>query len=157
RDLDQDERGRVPPSVPSRERAALRIAGRRRAPPGRAAARRAGDRSLGLTRASTAAAHRDDGTTASMASRARATRSWERAPDQLREWDPAWAETCLKMIPNPWTTGVLSRKTVELISVALNAAPTALGPEGTRRYIRAPLEAGATREEILMVAKMASM
>ena len=36
----------------------------------------------------------------------------------------------------------------------LNAACTNLQPNGTRRHIRAALEAGATREEILMVLKM---
>jgi alkylhydroperoxidase/carboxymuconolactone decarboxylase family protein YurZ len=44
-----------------------------------------------------------------------------------------------------------------LIGVALNAACTNLNPDGTRRHIRAALEAGATREEILMILKMASV
>jgi alkylhydroperoxidase/carboxymuconolactone decarboxylase family protein YurZ len=52
---------------------------------------------------------------------------------------------------------VLPRKTVELISVALNAACTNLNQDGTRRHIRAALEAGATRDEILMVLKMAAL
>jgi len=82
---------------------------------------------------------------------------WDPALEKLREWDPKWAETCEKMTTNPWTRGVLPRKTVELISVALNAACTNLNPEGTRRHIRAALEAGATRDEILMVLKMASI
>jgi alkylhydroperoxidase/carboxymuconolactone decarboxylase family protein YurZ len=46
---------------------------------------------------------------------------------------------------------------VELIGVALNAACTNLNAEGTRRHIRAALEAGATREEILMIFKMGSV
>jgi alkylhydroperoxidase/carboxymuconolactone decarboxylase family protein YurZ len=75
----------------------------------------------------------------------------------LREWDPDWAEQCLKMSANPWTSGVLPLKTVELISIAVNAACTTLNPAGTRRHIRAALEAGATRDEILMVLKMASL
>ena len=57
----------------------------------------------------------------------------------------------------PWTSTVLPRKTVELIGVALNAACTNLNPDGTRRHIRAALRAGASREEILMVLKMASV
>lgn len=61
------------------------------------------------------------------------------------------------MTTNPWVAGVLPRKTVELISVALNAACTNLDPDGTRRHIRAALEAGATRDEILTVLKMASV
>jgi alkylhydroperoxidase/carboxymuconolactone decarboxylase family protein YurZ len=82
---------------------------------------------------------------------------WGPALEKLREWDPKWAEPCEKMTTNPWTGGVLPRKTVELISVALNAACTNLNPDGTRRHIRAALEVGATRDEILMVLKMASV
>jgi alkylhydroperoxidase/carboxymuconolactone decarboxylase family protein YurZ len=87
----------------------------------------------------------------------RETGPWDAALSQLREWDPDWAECCLKMTTNPWTSGVLPRKTVELISVALNASCTNLNPDGTRRHIRAALEAGATRDEILLVLKMASL
>lgn len=76
---------------------------------------------------------------------------------QLREWDPAWADACGKMATNPWASGLLPRKLVELISVALNAACTNLTPEGTRRHIRAALEAGATREEVLFVLKCATV
>src|SRR4029077_934241 len=85
------------------------------------------------------------------------TGPWDAALDQLREWDPKWTETCLNMSTNPWTSGVLPRKTVELISVALNVACTNLNANGTRRHIRAALDAGATREEILIVFKMASV
>jgi alkylhydroperoxidase/carboxymuconolactone decarboxylase family protein YurZ len=76
---------------------------------------------------------------------------------QLRTWDPAWAEACDCMALNPWKHEVLPRKTVELISLAVNAACTNLNPEGTRRHIRAALDAGANRDEILMVLKMASL
>lgn len=75
---------------------------------------------------------------------------------QLREWDPAWGDQCLKMSVNPWTGDVLPRKFVELVSVGLNAACTNLNAEGTRRHIWAALDAGATREEILFVLKCAS-
>src|SRR5271156_5680310 len=87
----------------------------------------------------------------------RATGPWDAASNQLRSWDPAWAETCIKMTTNPWTSGALPRKTVELIGVAVNAACTNLNPDGTRRHIRAALDAGASRDEILMVLKMASL
>ena len=76
---------------------------------------------------------------------------------QLRELDPAWADTCERMALNPWKHEVLPRKTVELISLAVNAACTNLNPEGTRRHIRGALNAGANRDEILMVLKMASL
>jgi len=61
------------------------------------------------------------------------------------------------MSTNPWNSGVLSRKFVELVSVGINAACTNLNAEGTRRHIRAALDAGASREEILFVLKCASV
>jgi alkylhydroperoxidase/carboxymuconolactone decarboxylase family protein YurZ len=82
---------------------------------------------------------------------------WDSALALLREWEPAWAETCVTMTTNPWTTGVLSRKFIELVGVGLNAACTNLNPDGTRRHIRAALAAGATRQEILFVLKCASV
>ena len=82
---------------------------------------------------------------------------WDEAIAQLRHWDPGWADTCAKMANNPWRSQVLPRKTVELIGIALNAACTNLNPDGTRRHIRAALQAGASRDEILMVLKMASL
>jgi len=82
---------------------------------------------------------------------------WDAAQDTLRTWDPSWAAICAPMTDNPWVNGVLPRKLVELVGVALNAACTNLNPEGTRRHIRAALAAGATRDEILMILKMASL
>jgi alkylhydroperoxidase/carboxymuconolactone decarboxylase family protein YurZ len=78
------------------------------------------------------------------------------ALEKLREWDPTWAEQCLKMSTNPWTSPVLPRKLIELIGVGLNVACTNLNADGTRRHMRAALEAGATREEILFVLKCAT-
>jgi alkylhydroperoxidase/carboxymuconolactone decarboxylase family protein YurZ len=85
------------------------------------------------------------------------TGPWDTVRGTLREWDPQWADACTKMSTNPWTSGILPIKLVELISVAINAACTNLNPEGTRRHIRAALDAGATRAEILMVLKMSSV
>lgn len=75
----------------------------------------------------------------------------------LDAWDAGWAATCRRMAANPWTTCVLPRKTVELIGIAVNAACMNLNPDGTRRHIRAALRAGASRDEILMVLKMAAL
>src|SRR6185437_4595856 len=85
------------------------------------------------------------------------TGPWNACMEQLREWDSDWAEKCFKMTTNPWKKMVLPRKTLELISLALNAACTNLNSEGTRRHIRAALDAGATRKEILAILKMASI
>jgi alkylhydroperoxidase/carboxymuconolactone decarboxylase family protein YurZ len=81
---------------------------------------------------------------------------WDAALVQLSEWDPAWTATCVKMTSNPWVTGILPRKFIELIGVGLNAACTNLDPDGTRRHIRAALAAGANRDEILLVLKCAA-
>ena len=76
---------------------------------------------------------------------------------KVREWDPVWVDQCLKMSDSPWTSNILPRKEVELISVAVNAGCTNLSEGGTRRHIRGALEAGATCEEILMILKIASL
>ena len=86
-----------------------------------------------------------------------ATGPWDAALDTLRQWDPQWTETCVKMSTNPWTSGALPRKFIELVSVALNAACTNLNAEGTRRHIRAALKEGATRDEILFVLKAVAL
>mgnify|MGYP001338024843 CR=1 FL=1 len=82
---------------------------------------------------------------------------WGDALDQLRAWDPDWAEACLRMSTDPWCDGVLSAKLVELISLGLNAACTNLNADGARRHVRRALAAGATREEILLVIKCATV
>ena len=88
----------------------------------------------------------------------RSTGPWDNAAlAKFHEWEPLWVDQCLKMSADPWTSGVLPRKDVELISIAVNAACTNLSAEGTRRHIRGALEAGATREEILMILKIASL
>lgn len=82
---------------------------------------------------------------------------WGAAMKQLQDWDPKWAQTYLTMVSNPWSSEVLPQKFVELIGVALNAGTISLNPEGMRRHIRAALQAGATREQVLLVLKMASV
>ncbi len=87
-----------------------------------------------------------------------ATGPWDNpALAKFREWEPSWIDDCLKVSNDPWTSGVLPRKDVELISVAVNAACTNLSAEGTRRHIRGALAAGATREELLMILKIGSL
>src|SRR5215470_16198785 len=85
------------------------------------------------------------------------TGPWDQAFERLKGWDPGWAATCARMTLNPWTSGILPRSFIELVGVALNAACTNLNPDGTRRHIRAALAAGATRDEILVILKMASV
>jgi alkylhydroperoxidase/carboxymuconolactone decarboxylase family protein YurZ len=103
----------------------------------------------------------DKSETASVTNRSvddRSTGPWDSpALAKFHEWEPLWVDQCFKMSADPWTNGVLSRKDVELISIAVNVACTNLSAEGTRRHIRGALEAGATRKEILMILKIASL
>jgi alkylhydroperoxidase/carboxymuconolactone decarboxylase family protein YurZ len=78
---------------------------------------------------------------------------WGPSLDKMKEWDPKGAELLLRVGMDPWTSGVLPRKEVELISLALHCACTTLDEEGTRRHVRTALDAGATRDEILLVFK----
>lgn len=85
------------------------------------------------------------------------TGPWGAALDLMQEWDPQWAAACLKMSMNPWRSGVLSRPFVELVSAAVSASCTNLDAEASRRHIRAALDAGATREQIVFVLKCATV
>jgi alkylhydroperoxidase/carboxymuconolactone decarboxylase family protein YurZ len=78
---------------------------------------------------------------------------WGSSLDKLKEWDPQGAELLFRAGTNPWNTGVLPRKEVELISLAICCACTNLNEAGTRRHIRGALDAGATRDEVLCVLK----
>ncbi len=84
------------------------------------------------------------------------TGPWGGALARLEQWDPAWAAACKAVSTSPWTSNVLSRKFVELVSLAINVACTNLNADGTRRHIRGALDAGATRDEILFVFKCAT-
>jgi alkylhydroperoxidase/carboxymuconolactone decarboxylase family protein YurZ len=78
---------------------------------------------------------------------------WGSSLEKLEEWDPEGAELLTRAGASPWNSGVLPRKEVELISLALYCACTNLNESGTRRQIRAALDAGATRDEVLWVLK----
>jgi len=82
-----------------------------------------------------------------------AVNPWGSSLDKLKKWDPQGAELLLRVGTNPWRSGVLPLKEVELISLALHSTCTSLDEAGTRRHIRAALDAGATRDEILLVFK----
>jgi alkylhydroperoxidase/carboxymuconolactone decarboxylase family protein YurZ len=78
---------------------------------------------------------------------------WAPSLDGLKEWDPEGAASLLTAGASPWNSGVLPAKEIELISLALYCACTNLNEAGTRRQIRAALDAGASRDEILWVLK----
>lgn len=82
---------------------------------------------------------------------------WGSALDILRDWDPLWASTSHAMSVQPWRTGILDDRFVELVGIGLNAACTSLNADAVRRHIRAALAAGATRDQIVFVIKCASV
>jgi hypothetical protein len=57
------------------------------------------------------------------------TNPWGSSLDKLKEWDPKGAELLLRVGTSPWTSGVLPRKEVELIS----SRYIALARPGTKR------------------------
>jgi len=87
----------------------------------------------------------------------RARGRWNPLWDRLADWDPEWTEHFLVAATSPWTSGVLAPKTIELICIAGDAACSHLYAPGTRRHIRAALELGATRDDILATLKLASL
>lgn len=89
--------------------------------------------------------------------RLRQSGDWSSALDDFYQWDPDWTERCARMSTNPWSTGILPVKWIELICIALNAACTHRNEPGVRRHIRAALRADATREEILATLKGVSV
>lgn len=98
-----------------------------------------------------------EGRTAKVSGTGQPASPWEASLHKLQEWDPAWAEQCVKMATNPWTEGVLRPKFIELVCIGLNAARTNLNPVEAQRHVRAAIEAGASREEILFVLKVAAI
>lgn len=77
--------------------------------------------------------------------------------DELARWDGDWAERVAAMSGNPWQSGVLPPRLLALCSLAVSCACTNLNRPATQRWIRASLAAGAGRDEVLMVIKMASV
>ncbi len=57
-------------------------------------------------------------------------------------------------MPSIYQKGLFTPKFVELLSIAYDASFTHMYAPGTRRHIRAALELGASREEIMEVLKL---
>ncbi|MEV6564700.1 carboxymuconolactone decarboxylase family protein [Streptomyces kronopolitis] len=89
--------------------------------------------------------------------RMRAQGAWNPLWDGLHEMDPAWTEQFMAMAMQPWTSGVLEPKVIELLCIAVDASATHMYGPGVRRHIRAALDLGATPEEILEVLKLTTL
>ncbi|WP_330234424.1 carboxymuconolactone decarboxylase family protein [Nocardia sp. NBC_00508] len=87
----------------------------------------------------------------------RAGGTWNPLWDQLHEWDPEWTEQFMSMGSLPIRRGVLTPQFIELLSIAVDAACTHMYSPGVRRHIRAALELGVSREEILAVLELTSV
>ena len=83
--------------------------------------------------------------------------SWNPMWDQLADWDPEWTEQFMTMATTPMRRGVFTPQFVELLSIAIDAACTHMYSPGVRRHIRAALDLGVTREEILTVLELVSV
>ncbi len=85
------------------------------------------------------------------------TGPWDAALEQLREWDPAWADACQRMTTNPWRRGnpaSQARRTHRRDVECTVHQPESRGDAPSR-----PRGAGrrGDREEILFVLKCAAL
>lgn len=83
--------------------------------------------------------------------------NWNPLWDKLSEWDPEWTEQFMAMNAVPIRRSVFTPQFVELLSIAIDAAATHLYAPGVRRHIRAALDLGVSRDEILTVLQMVSV
>src|SRR5258708_38124391 len=86
-----------------------------------------------------------------------ASGNWNPDWEPFAQLDPAWTEKVIAMAIAPAVSGVLDKKTIELIGIALDAACTHLYAPGVRRHIQRALKAGATKAEITAVLQLATL
>jgi len=82
--------------------------------------------------------------------------SWNPLWDGMEDYDQKWADDYMAAIIEPYESGVIPRKTVELIAIAVDAACTHMYAPGVRRHIRAALSIGVTEQEIFEVLKLST-
>ncbi len=99
----------------------------------------------------------DTTTSTPMCDALRASGDWNPAWDDLATLDPEWIESFLQMGLKPIVRNVLDPKTVEFLSIAVDAACTHMYAPGTRRHIAKALDLGATPEEIMSVLQLVAV
>lgn len=82
--------------------------------------------------------------------------TWNETWETILELDPAFMRAYLNFSAVPWRKTHLDAKTKELIYITVDAAATHLYVPGVRQHIRAALDAGATKEEIMEVLELAA-
>src|SRR6516164_9043180 len=89
--------------------------------------------------------------------RRQASGNWNPDWEPFAKLDPAWTDKVIALTIAPAVAGVLDKKTIELIGIALDASCTHLYAPGVRRHIQRALKAGATKEEIVAVLQLTSL
>jgi alkylhydroperoxidase/carboxymuconolactone decarboxylase family protein YurZ len=84
----------------------------------------------------------------------RAVGQWNVAWDPFFALDPVWTDEFFAAVIPIYKSGVMSAKELELFSIACDASFTHMYAPGTRRHIKAALQAGATVQEIMEVLKL---
>jgi alkylhydroperoxidase/carboxymuconolactone decarboxylase family protein YurZ len=79
---------------------------------------------------------------------------WNTAWDPFVALDPVWTDAFMATGIGIYTSGVMTPKEVELLSIALDASCTHMYAPGTRRHIQTALKVGATMEEVMEVLKL---
>jgi alkylhydroperoxidase/carboxymuconolactone decarboxylase family protein YurZ len=79
---------------------------------------------------------------------------WNDTWDSFFDLDPSWTDAFVSAGTGFYTSGVLTPKFVELMSIAFDAAISHMYAPGVRRHVRAALALGATPEEIITVLKL---
>ncbi|CAD6533753.1 hypothetical protein LMG27952_02813 [Paraburkholderia hiiakae] len=77
--------------------------------------------------------------------------------ETIYRWDPQYLEKFLAMGLGLWRDNILPPLWIEFLCIAGDAAITHLYSHGTQRHIKAALELGATRRQILEVLKIVSL
>lgn len=80
--------------------------------------------------------------------------TWNPLWDGLNELDPEWTELYMQSVLEPYESGVLDPKVVQMLCIAADASVTHMFAPGTRRHIQMALEVGVTPREILEVLKL---
>jgi alkylhydroperoxidase/carboxymuconolactone decarboxylase family protein YurZ len=82
--------------------------------------------------------------------------TWGPAWQSMLRLDPGFLQSYLNFAMVPWKSGPLEPKVKEFVSIAADAAATHLYAPGIARHIKAAIEHGATREEIMEVLELTS-
>ncbi len=84
----------------------------------------------------------------------KANGQWNAAWDAIFDLDPSWTDALVSAGAGFCTSGILTPKFVELISIAFDASISHMYAPGVRRHMKAALALGATPEEIITVLKL---